>query len=69
MSEQGSLSMERMFQLAPVSRAGFYRSLQEWHPVEEEMSVRDAIQHIAWRIAGGMAIGASRQSYGGAACG
>ena len=52
MSEQGSLSMERMFQLAPVSRAGFYRSLQEWHPVEEEMSVRDAIQHIAWRIAG-----------------
>ena len=47
MSQQGSLSIERMCQLAPVSRAGFYRSLQEWHPVEEEMAVRDAIQHIA----------------------
>ena len=53
MSQQGSLSIERMCQLAPVSRAGFYRSLQEGHPVEEEMAVRDAIQHIAlahrWR--------------------
>ena len=47
MSQQGSLSIERMCQLAPVSRASFYRSLQEWHPVEEEMAVRDAIQHIA----------------------
>ncbi|MCE7975610.1 MAG: IS3 family transposase [Nitrospira sp. NTP1] len=47
MSQQGSLSIERMCQLAPVSRAGFYRSLQEWHPVEEEMAVRDAIQQIA----------------------
>ena len=47
MSQQGSLSIERMCQLAPVSRAGFYRSLQEGHPVEEEMAVRDAIQHIA----------------------
>ena len=47
MSQQGSLSIERMCQLAPVSRAGFSRSLQEGHPVEEEMAVRDAIQHIA----------------------
>ena len=47
MSQQGSLSIERLCQLAPVSRAGFYRSLQEWHPVKEEMAVRDAIQHIA----------------------
>jgi hypothetical protein len=47
MSQQGSLSIERMCQLAPVRRAGFYRSLQEGHPVEEEMAVRDAIQHIA----------------------
>ena len=47
MSQQGNLSIERMCQLAPVSRAGFYRSLQEGHPVEEEMAVRDAIQHIA----------------------
>jgi putative transposase len=47
MSQQGNLSIERMCQLAPVSRAGFYRSLQEGHPVEEERAVRDAIQHIA----------------------
>ena len=47
MSQQGSLSIERMCQLAPVSRAGYYRSLQEGHPIEEEMAVRDAIQHIA----------------------
>jgi hypothetical protein len=32
MSGQGSLRIERMCQLAPVSRAGFYRSLQEQQP-------------------------------------
>ena len=47
MSGQGSLSIERMCQLVPVSRAGFYRSLQEQGPVEEEMAVRSAIQQIA----------------------
>ena len=47
MSMQGSLSIERMCQLAQVSRAGFYRSLQEAQPVEEEMEVRSAIQQIA----------------------
>ena len=46
MSLQGSLSIERMCQLAQVSRAGFYRSLQERLPVEEEMEVRSAIQQI-----------------------
>ena len=30
-----------------MSRAGFYRSLQEQRPVEEEMTVRSAIQQIA----------------------
>ena len=44
---QGSLSIERMCQLAQVSRAGFYRSLQEQRPVEEEIEVRSAIQQIA----------------------
>jgi transposase InsO family protein len=44
---QGSLSIERMCQLAGVSRAGFYRSLQERAPVEEEMETRSAIQEIA----------------------
>jgi transposase InsO family protein len=44
---QGSLSIERMCQLAGVSRAGFYRSLRERAPVEEEMQARSAIQEIA----------------------
>jgi putative transposase len=44
---QGSLSIERMCQLAGVSRAGFYRSLQDRAPVEEEMETRSAIQAIA----------------------
>ena len=46
MSLQGSLSIERMCQLAQVSRAGFYRSLQERLPDEEEMEVRSTIQQI-----------------------
>ena len=41
---QGGLSIERMCKLARVSRAGFYRSLQEQVPVEESMEVRSAIQ-------------------------
>ena len=44
---QGSLSIERMCQLAQVSRAGFYRSLERRAPVEEEMEVRSTIQAIA----------------------
>ena len=44
---QGGLSIERMCQLAEVSRAGLYRWLQEPQPVEEEMEVRSAIQKIA----------------------
>jgi putative transposase len=44
---QGSLSIERMCQLAGVSRAGFYRSLQERAPGEEDMEVRCVIQQIA----------------------
>jgi putative transposase len=35
-----------MCQLAGVSRAGFYRSLQEQTPAEEDMEVRSAIQQI-----------------------
>jgi len=47
MSLQGGLGIERMCQLAQVSRAGFYRSLQESQPMEEDMAVRSAIQQIA----------------------
>jgi putative transposase len=44
---QGSLSIERMCQLAGVSRVGFYRSLQNRAPVEEDMEVRSVILEIA----------------------
>ena len=47
MSRQGSLSIERMCDLAQISRAGFYRSLQANQPIEEAMVVRTAIQGIA----------------------
>lgn len=47
MSRQGSLSIERMCQLAQVSRAGFYRSWHAHQPMEEEMAVRTAIQEVA----------------------
>jgi len=47
MPVQGSMSIEQMCQLAEVSRAGFYRSLRERTPVEEDMEVRSAIQQIA----------------------
>jgi transposase InsO family protein len=46
MSMQGKLSIERMCQLAGVSRAGFYRSLEEREPVRVEMRVRAEIQQI-----------------------
>ena len=44
---QGGLSIERMCYLAQVSRAGFYRSMAEKTPVEEDLEVRSAIQKIA----------------------
>jgi transposase-like protein len=44
---QGGLSIERMCQLAQVSRAGFYRYLDYRAPEEEDMTVRFAIQEIA----------------------
>jgi putative transposase len=46
MSMQGNLSVERMCALSAVSRAGFYRSLQEREPDLEEMELRSAIQAI-----------------------
>jgi transposase InsO family protein len=46
MSLQGNLSVERMCQLAQVSRANFYRSLRARAPDEEEMTVRATIQEI-----------------------
>jgi putative transposase len=43
---QGRLSIERMCDLAQVSRAGFSRALRAHPPVDEEMDVRSAIQGI-----------------------
>ena len=54
---QGNLSIERMCRLAGVSRAGFYRSLQEQAPVEEDMEVRSAIQQIVAEHGGATATG------------
>jgi putative transposase len=39
--------VERMCQLARVSRAGYYRHLAEKEPEKEDMEVRDAIQKVA----------------------
>jgi putative transposase len=47
MPMQGGLRIERMCRLAGVSRASFYRCLQERLPAEEDMEVRSAIQQIA----------------------
>ena len=40
------LSVEKMCQVAAVSRAGYYRNYAEHCPVEEEMLVRSTIQKI-----------------------
>ena len=61
MSMQGNLSIERMCQLAGVSRAGFYRSLQEREPVEEDMEVRSAIQNDLRRTQAALWIPARQQ--------
>jgi len=47
MPMQGSPSVERMCQLARVSRASFYRSLEEREPRDESMEIRSAIQRTA----------------------
>ena len=47
MPRQDTLGVEPMCRLAGVSRAGFYRFLQQRHPEEEDMEVRAAIQSIA----------------------
>ena len=50
---QGDLSVERMCQLAQVSRAGFYRYLRCRWQDEEEVAVRSAVQTVViehrWR--------------------
>jgi transposase InsO family protein len=43
---QGGLTVERMCELSGVSRAGYYRHLQDHAPGEEETELRDAIQRL-----------------------
>jgi transposase InsO family protein len=47
MPRQGNLSIERMCELARVSRASFYRTFHKHEPTEEALEVRSAIQQIA----------------------
>ena len=55
---QGSLRIERMCQLARVSRAGFYRSLMERRPQEEDTEVRSVgFSKSPWNIGGVTGIG------------
>jgi putative transposase len=46
MQSQGGLSIQRMCELATVSRASFYRHWEEKAPTEAEMALRDAIQRL-----------------------
>jgi hypothetical protein len=50
---QGRLSIENMCQLVALSRRGFYRSLRQREPAEEETEVRSLIQHIVVRLTTG----------------
>ena len=44
---QGRLSIAQMCQLAGVSRASYYRGWHARQPQEEEMALRDRLQHFA----------------------
>jgi len=50
---QGSTGVERMCQLAEVSRAGFYRYLRRGWQWEEEVALRSTVQDVVidhrWR--------------------
>ncbi len=50
---QGGANVERLCQLAQVSRSGFYRYLRNGWPAEEEVNRRSAIQDVVlehhWR--------------------
>ena len=47
MQSQGTLSVERMCQLAGVARAGYYRAWRASSPRREETDLRDAVQRLA----------------------
>ena len=45
------MTVQRMCELAGVSRASCYRDWEQKAPSEAEIALRDAIQRMAWRIA------------------
>jgi putative transposase len=47
MRSQGELSIQRMCELANVSRASFYRQWEEREPAAAETELRDAVQRLA----------------------
>lgn len=47
MQSQGGLSIQRMCELAGVSRASFYRNWEEREPTAAEMELRDRVQRLA----------------------
>src|SRR6266853_109987 len=47
MQSQGGLSIQRMCEMATISRASFYRSWENKAPTEAEMALRDAVQRMA----------------------
>jgi hypothetical protein len=58
---QGNLSIERMCQLAQVSRAGSYRYLHGPAPAEQCMTVRSAVQEIALQHGEQQEVGGQRR--------
>jgi hypothetical protein len=60
---QGNLGVERMCQLAEVSRAGFNRYLRRGWQWDEEVALRSTVQDVVLSIDGATDIGASPKSY------
>lgn len=68
MSRQGGLCIERMCQLAQVSRAGFFGHGRRSNPWTKRYWCGPRFSRSHWRIGAGTAIGGSRRSFGGVAC-
>lgn len=68
MSSQGNLSIERMCELTRVSRASFYRSFRDKHPVEGRWKYDRRFSRLLSNIIGATVTAALQQSCGGEAC-
>jgi hypothetical protein len=61
--QQGELGIERLCELARISRAGYYRYWQHTAPAEVDVELRVSCKIFVWLI-GIMAIAESAQSFG-----